>query len=912
VSQLALTFVILLQTPATPRPAPPQPRREIPDPGTIATAQRVTPAGVQSVFTDRVFGVRFGRPGEIWVTVHGAAYRLAWQDNVVRASAAFDGRSGVQGIAIDPVNGRALFSSVGRLPRALAQSRTPGSDEMSATNTVTKLSAYDGDSVAPRPGGGGDSAVVRWSTAAHGDFIAGAPAVATRANTNGAGHRVAVLPLPANDALAVFDADSGTLLKTIPLGVLPVAAVVSQDGAVAYVSVLGGRKPGAKDRAAKQCCDPSAELVRVDARGIAQPGNVTRVDLVNGATTVIPVGRHPTGLAWDERGARLYVANGNSDTVSVIDTRRNVVVQSIAVAPFRERKIGLAPTAVALAPDAKSLFVALGGANAVAVYRLPGGALRGLIPTSWYPTSVDVSADGRTLAVGSLFGVGSGVGRRSALNGRYVHSYRGSVNVIPVPSDAELGAYTTSVAQNNRLTLRTDSAGPSVAPRRGMPARAVPERPGEPSLIDHVVYIVRENRTYDQVLGDIGKGASDSSLVQYGRDVSPNTHALAEQFVLLDHFFASGGNSADGHNWLTQGRETEYPMWPLYMGRSYPSEGVDPLAYSSGGFLWEAAQAKGRSVRVFGEYAPPPPWDSSSVRTALLAQYRDSQPHSPAVFRRLVARRYNTRSDIPSLDRALVREYPGWTLTVPDVVKADIVLEHLREWEAKGAMPNLVLIILPSDHTEGTSPGWCTPKACVADNDLALGQIVEGLSHSSFWKSMAIVAVEDDAQDGVDHIDGHRTVALVASPYARRGIIDPTFYSQPSMVKTIELMLGLPALSLFDLVATDMRASFIGPDEAPNFTPYTAIVPHQSLFEVNQQVGSITGPHAAERRRAALASARMNFRDPDAAPSERLNRILWHDARGWGVPYPEVRHSLFFPMSIDIADEDREGGDRDR
>jgi hypothetical protein len=498
------------------------------------------------------------------------------------------------------------------------------------------------------------------------------------------------------------------------------------------------------------------------------------------------------------------------------------------------------------------------------------------------------------------------------ITGRYVHSYRGSVNVIAVPSDAELAAYTTSVAQNNRLTLRTDSAGPSLTPRRGVPARAVPERPGEPSLIDHVVYIVRENRTYDQVFGDIGKGASDSSLVQYGRDVTPNAHALAEQFVLLDHFFASGGNSADGHNWLTQGRETEYPMWPLYTGRSYPSEGVDPLAYSSGGFLWEAAQAKGKTVRVFGEYAPSPQWYSDTIRMNLLTQYRDSQPHNRAFFRARVAKLYTTRSDIPSLDRALVREYPGWTMTVPDIVKADIVLEHLREWEAKGAMPNLVLIILPSDHTEGTNPGWCTPKACVADNDLALGQIVEGLSHSSFWKSMAIVAVEDDAQNGVDHIDGHRTVALVASPYARRGVIDPTFYAQPSMVKTIELMLGLPALSLFDLVATDMRASFIGPDEAPNFEPYTALVPRQSLYEVNQRVGSITGPDAAARRAAALASARMNFSDPDAAPSERLNRILWHDARGWRVPYPEVKRSLFFPMSVDIADEDREGGDRDR
>src|SRR5205085_3305534 len=347
----------------------------------------------------------------------------------------------------------------------------PGSGEMADAKTVTQLSAYDGDSVASRASGG-DSAIVRWSTTAPGDYLAGAPAVATRPNASGP--RVAVLPLSANDALAVFDADSGKLLKTVPLGVLPVAAVISRDGAVAYVSVLGGRKPGAKERAAKQGCDPSAELVRVDARGIAQPGNVTRVDLVTGAITVVPVGRHPTGLAWDERGGRLYVANGNSDTVSVIDTRRNAVVQAIPVAPFRQRKIGLAPTAVALSSDAKTLFVALGGANAVAVYSLPGGTLRGLIPTSWYPTSLDVSADGRTIAVGSLFGVGSGNGRVSGMRGRYVHSYRGSVNVIALPSDAELAAYTTSVAQNNRLMLRTDRAGLSLAPRPRVPARAVP------------------------------------------------------------------------------------------------------------------------------------------------------------------------------------------------------------------------------------------------------------------------------------------------------------------------------------------------------------------------------------------------------------------------------------------------------
>jgi hypothetical protein len=291
---------------------------------------------------------------------------------------------------------------------------------------------------------------------------------------------------------------------------------------------------------------------------------------------------------------------------------------------------------------------------------------------------------------------------------------------------------------------------------------------------------------------------------------------------------------------------------------------------------------------------------------ALLKRYLDTLPNTPAYFRSEFAKLYNTRSDIASLDRILVREYPGWTMGVPDVAKADVFLEHLRQWEAANSMPNLVIMNLPSNHTEGTNPGWCSPKACVADNDLALGKIVQGLSHSPFWKSMAILVVEDDAQNGVDHIDGHRTVALVASPYARRGVIDPTFYAFPSMLKTIELMLGLPALTLFDLVAPDMHASFIGPDEAPNLTPYTALVPQQSLLEINQPVGSITGPHAPERRQAARASARMNFSDPDAAPTERLNRILWHDARGWGTPYPGVKRSLFFPMAVDVEDEERE------
>jgi hypothetical protein len=252
-----------------------------------------------------------------------------------------------------------------------------------------------------------------------------------------------------------------------------------------------------------------------------------------------------------------------------------------------------------------------------------------------------------------------------------------------------------------------------------------------------------------------------------------------------------------------------------------------------------------------------------------------------------------------------VREYPGWTQEVPDLIKAGDILAHLADWEKSGDMPNLVMIVLPNDHTQGTSAGWCAPKACVADNDFALGKIVEGLSHSTFWKDMAILVVEDDAQNGVDHIDGHRTVALAISPYTRRGIVDSTVYTQPSMVKTVELMLGLPSMSIFDLVATDMRASFIEPGQQPNLSAYTAVEPKQSLMELNPRARTIEGRYSAQRKAAALASARMSFDGPDEAPADKLNRILWHDARGWNVPYPDVKRALFFPLAVDVEDDDR-------
>lgn len=872
-----IIFALLVQVTQQP------PRRGVTDPGVVTTNQLITPAGIQSVFQGRVTGLHFGQePGELWVAVPGSVYRMAWADNRVLARVPISGRAGIYGLAQDAVTGGMLISSVGRVPAGAP--RPPGA----AANApaIAQLATIVGDSLRQFGGFGHD--------------MAGSPAIARHANASG--HRVAVLPLIADDQLAIVDADNGALLRTVQLGVAPIAAVVSADGAIAWVTELAGRQPVANELAAAQCCEGRAERVRIDTRGIAAAGAVVPVNLVTGEVgTRMTVGRHPTAIVWDERHDRAYVTDGNSDDVAVLDTRGDSLLGAIPIRPFATHAVGLAPTAVALSPDAATLYVALGGVNAVAIYRLaaaPGGiALRGMIPTAWYPTTLDVSPDGRLLAIGTLLGVGSGTGSTGGQTGRYVHAVRGAVNVVEIPNAGQLAAFTVAVSQNNRLPLAAEGAGAGPA-RLGIAPRAVPERPGEPSLITHVVYVIRENRTYDQVLGDLGRGDGDTSLVMYGRDVTPNAHALAEQFVTLDRLFASGANSADGHQWLTQANETDYTLWPLYEGRSYPYDGTDPLAYSDGGFIWDAAAARHRSVAVFGEFAPEKNDSGAAGRARLLEQYRARQAggaplHLPA---------FHTTSPIPSLDQVLVRDFPSWTLDIPDVARAGIFLSHLAEWQRRDTMPNLVILQLPSDHTSGTSEGWCTPKACVADNDLALGKIVDGLSHSRFWNQMAILVVEDDAQNGVDHVDGHRTVALAISPYTRRGAVDSTFYNHPSLLKTIELMLGLPALSIFDLAATDLGKSFIGPGEHPDTTPFAVIAPVQSIYEVNPRASSLRGA----QRSAAIASARMRFDIPDAAPSGVLNRILWHDAKGWGTPFPGVKSALFFPMALDVDDADRE------
>ncbi len=879
------------------------PARSVPDPGVIPTRQAISPAGVQAVFDARVHAVTFcGSDNELTAAVRGTIYRFDLASSAIVARHDLNGPVvGMQGMACVPQVGDVLLSvrqrgqhSLVRLPKIARSSNAPRPGEH-ATPATPADDWQSASTSAAAPAAGGIGALT----------------------VSGDGH-TAVAVLTGVNEIEIYRLDEKKDALRVHMGLAPFAAAINRDGTVAWVSSWAGRLPKPGDKTAATGVEqPVPDRVVIDARGIAATGTVLRVDLRAGrVTNEVSVGLHPSALAWDEARGRLYVANGNSDSIAVLDTNNARTVATWPIQPFVQHVAGVSPTALALAPDGQRLYVTCGGINAVALLSTTSGAVEGLIPTGWYPSHIALSPNGKTLAVATLLGVGSGnitdermldAMRRErpdlegGLTRRYVHAVRGTLHIITVPEPTQLAAYSRAVAENTRLPLRSRAAPLTVHTNGARPVAQplpVPERQGDPSPIEHVIYIVKENRTYDQLFGDLDRGNGDPSLVLYGEDVTPNHRKLAREFVVLDNFYATGGDSGEGHQWVTQSNETDYVYWQGYSGRSYPFDGNDPVAYANGGFLWDAALKAGKTFADFGEFIPRAQFESPAaqktpnsrqrLRADLLHQWKAGDDF---------ADRFHVTSPIPPLDAHLVREFPSYGGESPDVIRARIFLRHLRAWEQKGEMPNLVYLQLPSDHTGGTSAGYSTPKACLADNDLALGQIVEGLTHSRFWPKMAIFVVEDDAQGGLDHVDGHRTIALAISPYVRRQSVDSTFYSHPSIAKTIELMLGLPHLSLFDLIANDMRNSFTS---TPDLTPYTPVEPKQSLFEVNPPVQALKG----QARRDALASARMDWSVPDAAPAQQLNRILWRKERGPKAKYPQPKHALFAPYSAPEADDD--------
>jgi hypothetical protein len=418
--------------------------------------------------------------------------------------------------------------------------------------------------------------------------------------------------------------------------------------------------------------------------------------------------------------------------------------------------------------------------------------------------------------------------------------------------------------------------------RKNQLPRAIPERIGEPSLIKHIVYIIKENRTYDQVFGALRRGRGQADLCIFGEEITPNQHKLVDEFVLLDNTYCSGILSADGHQWSTTAFSTDY-LEKSFAGfpRSYPDgmgvDEADALAYSPAGFLWDNAVAHNKSIRNYGEFmAPKVRWSDAEKKGMpdFLACYRTWKGESQEVV-------FESEPSIESIRPFSPTDCVGWEMSVPDQFRADAIIRELKEFEAKGNYPNLVIICLPNDHTSGTTPECPTPAACVADNDLAFGRIVEALSHSKFWKEMAIFAIEDDPQDGWDHISGYRTTAYCISPHAKRKQVVSTQYNTTSIIRTIEQILGLPPMNQFDASATPMFDCFT---DRLDLAPFDSVANRVPLNQLNPQPNAILNDVL---RKDALVSAQLNFREIDKAPEDVLNRILWRAQKGPLIPYPE-------------------------
>jgi YVTN family beta-propeller protein len=689
-----------------------------------------------------------------------------------------------------------------------------------------------------------------------------------------------------NRLFEVAVADS-RVLRVFDVGVAPYDVVLT--GGQAYVSNWGGRRPrpgeltGPAGRGTEVKVDP--------VKHVASEGSVTVIDLLAGtAKAEVVTGLHASALAVSPDGRHVVCANAASDTLSVIDTRTGAVVETIWARPSPADLFGAQPNALAFDPTGRTLYVANGTQNAVAVVAFDPGdresKLRGLIPVGWFPGALAFDAPRRTLYVANIKGHPTtpkpdktGQEAPPGVAGFNSHHYHGSLSLVPVPEARDLAKLSETVWQNLRRDRIAEALLP---PRPGQPARAVPERIGEPSLVTHVVYVIKENRTYDQVMGDVAAGNGDERLCIFGRKVTPNQHKLVREFVLLDNTYCAGILSADGHQWSTTAIGTDYlersfAGWP----RSYPDgmgeDENDALAYSPAGFLWDNALRHGVRIRNYGEFmAPAVKWRDPKRKGTpdFLASYRTWKGESDeAVFA--------SRPMIESIRPFSPTAYVGWEMAVPDQFRADFIVAELKQFVARGEFPQLTIICLPNDHTSGTSPGSPTPAATVADNDLALGRIVEALSHSPFWRKMAIFAIEDDPQGGWDHVSGYRTTAYVASPYAKRGKVVSTQYNTTSLLRTLEQILGLPPMNQLDASAVPMWDAFT---DTPDYTPFVAVPSNVSLDEMNPPARALDDPVA---RRDALSSARMNFREVDKAPEDPLNRILWRAMKGTREPYPE-------------------------
>jgi YVTN family beta-propeller protein len=581
----------------------------------------------------------------------------------------------------------------------------------------------------------------------------------------------------------------------------------------------------------------------------------------------VAVQEHPNEMILARGGKLLYVANANRNSVSVVDTVAGKAVETIGTAIDPAAPAGCTPSSLALSPDESILLVASANTNHltfVNVKETGASTPLGFIPTGWYPTSVRFSRDGKTIYVANGKGQSSRANRDGPNplapggDGRSIREYigglfQGTLSIIPTPSPVRMSDYSRTVYKCTPIR-RGDST--AVNGEKTPPGHPIPGRVGDSSPIKYVVYIIKENRTYDQVFGDLPEGKGDPDLCLFPEAVTPNHHALAREFVLLDNFYVDGEVSADGHEWSMGAYATDFVerTWPLgYRGDRrvpYPSEGEFSLARPAAGYLWDRACEQGVSYRSYGEF----------VKIG-------KTPEEPG-----------TTSE-PALQGHFDPLFRTFDMDYPDVKRAERFLHELAGFEKRGELPRLIIVRLPNDHTAGTKPGSPTVLAALADNDLALGQVVEGLSKSRFWNEMAIFVIEDDAQNGSDHVDAHRTVALAISPFVKRHKVDSTMYSTSSMLRTMELILGLKPMSQFDAAARPMTAAF-GP--RPDFTPFTH---RPARVDINAK-NPLGAPMADE-------SARLNLQIEDRADDLLFSEIIWKAVRGTQSPMPPPVHAAF-------------------
>jgi YVTN family beta-propeller protein len=714
------------------------------------------------------------------------------------------------------------------------------------------------------------------------------------------------VPVNGQNTVVALDPTTGKVQQTWDVGIAPRALALVRNKL--YVSNEGGRKA----RAGETTIESYGTQVPADGvNGTSTTGTVSIINTAAPAARVrsVKVGLHPTALHAE--GNALFVTNTFDDTVSVLDTDVDQVVQTISTKPWASSKVGYQPNSVATTRDGH-LLVTLGRANAVAVYRYHGDPQEpvdyiGLLPTDYYPADL-ASLGGGDVVVTNTRGIDARGPELSFDKGQGTvlatshgtHSTTASLTRFTLPNDQQIAGYTKTVFAQNGWTKNDvqKATGKKAAP---VP---VPTRVGDPSTIEHVFLLVKENRTYDQVYGDDQRGNGDPTLAQFGRTVTPNQHALARQFGLYDNFYDVGTNSAEGHNWVMQGDNPEYTESDAgeYI-RSYDTEN-DVLGHQRSGFLWTAVQAAGGTARNFGEFMAfenkpeGATWQQYyCASTSVEAGGNPAQLTDPAI-------RVNEQSPIPSLNAISNHDAPQFDTNIPDLYRYQI---WKQEFEKKGPA-NLNMMWLSSDHTGGP----VSPRAQVADGDVAVGKIVDEISHSKYWKNSVIFVVEDDSQDGADHVDGHRAPIQVISPWATHGKVDSTYYSQMTMVRTIEQILGAQPLNQKVAAATPMYGAFT---KKPNYKPFTTRpnqVPLTEGIKTPPACGTdtlgLTGTAAkklttTQAKATAVPGAQKavakawtewsrdqhfagNSALPDYAHPEQMNRYTWYQTHGWKKPYP--------------------------